>query len=63
MLRNPDTGLIPAVGITAANMPEATVTGDIATDLAAAGMRLAELHIDRARPDGSSQPQVSGMKR
>ena len=48
VLRDLDTGLIPAVGITAANVPEAAVTGDIAADLEAAGMRLAELHIDRA---------------
>jgi hypothetical protein len=48
VLRDLDTGLIPAVGITAANVPEAAVTGDIAADLQAAGMTLAELHIDRA---------------
>jgi transposase len=48
VLRDLDTGLIPAVGITAANVPEAAVTGDIAADLEAAGMSLAELHIDRA---------------
>ena len=43
-----DTGLVPAVGITPANAPEASVTGDIAADLDAAGRTLAELHIDRA---------------
>ena len=48
VLRDLDTGLIPAVGITPANIPEAAVTGDISADLAAAGLRLAELHIDRA---------------
>jgi len=48
VLRDLDTGLIPAVGITAANAPEATVTDDIAADLAAARRNLAELHIDRA---------------
>jgi len=48
VLRDLDTGLIPAVGITAANVPEASVTGDIAADLEAAGRQLAELHIDRA---------------
>ena len=48
VLRDLDTGLIPAVGITAANVPEAAVTGDIETDLEAAGQTLAELHIDRA---------------
>ena len=36
------------MGITPANAPEASVTGDIAADLEAAGWRLAELHIDRA---------------
>jgi hypothetical protein len=48
VLRDLDTGLIPAVGITPANAPEASVTGDITADLDAAGLRLAELHIDRA---------------
>ena len=48
VLRDLDTGLIPAVGITAANVPEAAVTGDIQADLEAAGRTLAELHIDRA---------------
>jgi Transposase DDE domain/Transposase domain (DUF772) len=48
VLRDLDTGLVPAVGITAANVPEAAVTEDIAADLDAAGWRLAELHIDRA---------------
>ena len=37
-----------AVGITAANAPEASVTGDITADLDHAGLTLAELHIDRA---------------
>ncbi len=48
VLRDLDTGLVPAVGITPANVPEATVTDDIAADLDAAGRHLAELHIDRA---------------
>ena len=48
VLRDLDTGLIPAVGITPANAPEASVTSDIAADLQAAGLTLAELHIDRA---------------
>ena len=48
VLRDLDTGLVTAVGITPANAPEASVTGDIAADLDAAGLRLAELHIDRA---------------
>ena len=48
VLRDLDTGLIPAVGITPANVPEASVTDDIAADLDAAGRHLAELHIDRA---------------
>jgi transposase len=48
VLRDLDTGLIPAVGITPANAPEASVTSDIAADLDHAGRRLAELHIDRA---------------
>ncbi len=48
VLRDLDTGLVPAVGITAANGPEAAVTDDIAADLDAAGWHLSELHIDRA---------------
>ena len=36
------------MGITPANAPEASVTGDITADLDAAGLWLAELHIDRA---------------
>ena len=48
ILRDLDTGLVPAVGITAANAPEASVTSDIAADLGAAGRHLSELHIDRA---------------
>jgi lambda repressor-like predicted transcriptional regulator len=48
VLTDLDTGLIPAAGITPANVPEAAVTDDIAADLDAAGRSLAELHIDRA---------------
>ena len=48
VLRDLDSGLIPAVGITPANRPEASVTGGIAAGLDAAGLALAELHIDRA---------------
>ena len=48
VLRDLDTGLVPAVGITPANAPEASVTSDIAADLDAAGFTLSELHIDRA---------------
>jgi len=48
VLRDLDTGLVPAVGITPANAPEANVTSDIAADLEAAGWHLSELHIDRA---------------
>jgi hypothetical protein len=48
VLRDLDTGLIPAVGITPANAPEASVTPGITADLDAAGLTLAELHIDRA---------------
>ena len=48
VMRDLDTGLVPAVGITPANAPEASVTDAIAADLDAAGRTLAELHIDRA---------------
>jgi hypothetical protein len=48
VLRDLDSGLVPAVGSTPANVPEATVTGDSAADLAAQDLTLVELHIDRA---------------
>jgi transposase len=48
VLRDLDTGLVPAVGITPANAPEASVAGGIAADLDHGGRHLAELHIDRA---------------
>ena len=48
VLRDLDTGLVVAAGITPANAPEASVTAGIAADLDAAGLALAELHIDRA---------------
>jgi transposase len=48
VIRDLDTGLVPAVGITAANAPEASVAGDVVADLEAAGRHLSELHIDRA---------------
>jgi len=48
VLRDLDSRLIVAVGITPANAPEASVTDAIATDLAAQHCSLRELHIDRA---------------
>jgi IS5 family transposase len=48
VIRDLDTGLVPAVGITPANAPEASVAGDVVADLEAAGWHLSELHIDRA---------------
>jgi lambda repressor-like predicted transcriptional regulator len=47
VLRDLDTGLVTAAGITPANAPEASVTGDITAGLEHAGLSLAELHIDR----------------
>jgi hypothetical protein len=46
--RDLDAGLVRAVGVTPANLPEASVTDQIAADLAHQDARLAELHIDRA---------------
>ena len=43
-----DSGLVRAVGLTPANVPEATVTDALAVDLAAQQARLGECHIDRA---------------
>jgi Transposase DDE domain len=48
VLRDLDTGLVRAVGITAANAAEASVTEAISTDLACQQVTLHELHIDRA---------------
>jgi transposase len=48
VLRDLDSRLIVAVGVTPANVPEASVTDAIETDLAAQQSTLQELHIDRA---------------
>ena len=48
VLRDLDTALVRAVGVTAANAAEATVTAAIVMDLAPQGVTLTELHIDRA---------------
>src|SRR5581483_1986176 len=47
VLHDLDTGLIRAVGITPANIPEASVTRDISADLEQQGVSIKELHIDR----------------
>lgn len=48
VVRDLDTGLVPAVGITPANAAEATVSEAIKADLACQQVVLGELHIDRA---------------
>ena len=48
ILQDLDSGLIRAVGITPANVPEASVSGKISEDLDRQGVSLKELHIDRA---------------
>src|SRR5262249_47673988 len=48
VLHDLDSGLVRAVGITAANAPEASVTEAISADLAQQSVQLQELHIDRA---------------
>ena len=48
VLRDLDTGLLRAVGVTPANAPEASVTEGISRDLAHQPAHLEELHIDRA---------------
>lgn len=48
LLHDLGTGLIRAVGITPANVPEASVTGAISEDLCQQEVCLKELHIDRA---------------
>jgi hypothetical protein len=47
-LKDLDIGVVRAVGITPGNVPEATVTEAIATDLDHQNVKLKELHIDRA---------------
>jgi hypothetical protein len=48
VLHDLDTGLIRAVGVTPANVPEASVTEAMSEDLDRQGLVLKELHIDRA---------------
>jgi hypothetical protein len=48
VLRDLDSGLVRAVGITAANVAEASVAEAIRADLACQQVALSELHIDRA---------------
>jgi hypothetical protein len=48
VLTDLDTDLVCAVGVTAANLPEATVADQITADLDAQGLTLGELEIDRA---------------
>jgi transposase len=48
VLTDLDTGLVCAVGVTAANLPEARVAEQIQADLDAQQRTLGELHIDRA---------------
>jgi transposase len=48
VLHDLDSGLIRAVGITPANVPEASVTQAISEDLSRQEVCLQELHIDRA---------------
>lgn len=48
VLRDLDSGLVPAVAVTPANIPEAAGATQIRDDLAAQQVTLAELHVDRA---------------
>jgi Transposase DDE domain/Transposase domain (DUF772) len=48
VLRDLDSGLVRAVGVTPANAPEASVTEAVASDLGRQGAEIGELHIDRA---------------
>jgi hypothetical protein len=47
VLRDLDSGLVRAVGVTPANEPEATVTDAVVADLLRQDVVLSELHIDR----------------
>lgn len=48
VVRDLDAGLVRAVGVTPANVPQAKVADQIQTDLAHQDAHLSELHIDRA---------------
>jgi hypothetical protein len=48
VLTDLDTDLVPAVGVTAANLPQAAVADQITAELDAQGRTLGELDIDRA---------------
>jgi len=48
VLKDLDIGVVRAVGITLANVPEASITEAITADLQLQGVKLKELHIDRA---------------
>lgn len=48
VLQDLEIGVVRAVGITPANLPEAAVTEDIVSDLEPQAVNLCELHIDRA---------------
>ena len=48
IVRDLDSGLIPVVGITPANVPEASVTDSIEQDLAVQQLTVGDWHIDRA---------------
>jgi len=48
VLHDLDSALVRAVGLTPANVPEASVTEDIEADLAPQEVEVGELHIDRA---------------
>jgi IS5 family transposase len=47
ILRDLDSGLVRAVGMTPANAPEASVTDDLLADLAKQDVELQEMHLDR----------------
>lgn len=48
ILRDLDSGMVRAVGLTSANAPEASVTDDLLADLEHQNAHLSEIHIDRA---------------
>jgi hypothetical protein len=59
VLHDLDTGLIRAVGITPANVPEASVTEAISVDIDRQKVSLKELHIDRAYLSSHLVPERS----
>ena len=61
VLKDLDLGVVRAVGLTPANLPEATITPELEADLHAQQVTLSELHIDRAYLTSHINSGCTGM--